>query len=546
MMRVLLLLGLGILFGLGYSALEHVALGDAETKAFRAARVQAELGAAEAEVEWLKLLEQTRGVARAAAGELARRDASEDVEALRPVLLQILDRAGGRGAVALFTPDRRKLLGVAAAGGADLDPTLRAVEDARGSGPVAHLEFLGNRPALIAAAPVMGKGDAPRAILAIGVPIDRRTLVGWAGEGGDAWAALVSTAGDVVATNFEGGISGRIPRNTEVVDVREEGYAVHQRVIYDDGGAVGSAAGFARRDEKGAAEQAKRVRLLYGVIAGLASLLAVALMSISGSAPEPSPLDTGDLASSEPTLPRASKPATPDRAVADLGDNLIAAARMLDSGQRASLPAVRHSESIPALGAPRYSGNPPPPADTEPSVPAASLQAPSVQDQQRAALYERQRTPVSPMPSNPAAGPTYRRGMSPAPPAGGLPSHAPNAPYQPTGTFDGYTPLPMLDEASRTPVPSSMLDHPPRTIGKSTAPESVKAFDEGHYRAAFDEFVGSKKRLGEVIDNISFDGFSAKLRKIEQTLIEKHGCRSVRFQVIVRDKQVSLRPQLVR
>lgn len=539
MMRVLLLLGLGILFGLGYSALEHVALGDAETKAFRAARIQAELGAAEAEVEWLKLLEQTRGVARAAAGELARRDAAEDAEALRPVLLQILDRAGGRGAVALFTPDRRKLLGVAAAGGADLDATLRAVEDARASGPVAHLEFLGNRPALIAAAPVGGKSDAPRSILAVGVPIDRRTMVGWAGEGGDAWAALVSTAGDVVATNFEGGISGRIPRNTEVVDVRDEGYAVHQRVIYDDGGAVGSAAGFARRDEKGAAEQAKRVRLLYGVIAGLAALLAVALMSISGSAPEPGPLETGDLPGTEPGLPRASKPASPDRAVADLGDNLIAAARMLDSGQRASLPAVRHSESIPSLGSPRYSGNPPPAADTEPSVPAASLQAPS----ERAALYDRQRTPVTPMPSNPGAAPTYRRGMSPAPPAGGLPA---NAAYQPTGTFDGYTPLPMLDEASRTPVPSSMLDHPPRTIGKSTAPESTKAFDETHYRAAFDEFVGSKKRLGEVVDNISFDGFSAKLRKIEQTLIEKHGCRSVRFQVIVRDKQVSLRPQLVR
>ncbi|MFO0727037.1 MAG: MXAN_5187 C-terminal domain-containing protein [Myxococcota bacterium] len=545
MMRLLLVLGFALLFGLGYGALERISIQDASVHAERAARAQAELSAAETEVEWLKLVDETRGVARAAAVELGRRavDADLDPEALRPILMQILDRAGGRGSVALFAPDRRKILGVAAAGGQDLDPSLRSVEDARSGGPLAHLEFLGNKPSLIAAAPVLGKGDALRSIIAIGVPIDRRTLSVWAGEGGDSWTALVSTAGDVVATNFEGGITGRIPKNTEVVDVRDDSYAVHQRLVYDDGGAVGAAAGFAKRNEKGAAELARRVRLVYGVIAALALVLAIAMMSLAGNAPsEVEATTTGDLPDRDPTLPRVPKlKSDPSPAAsADMGDNLLAAARMLDAGNRPLLPAVRHSESIVqgSLPPPRYSA--PPAAVTEPSavVPTASVDA-------RPSLNDRARTPVNSGPPGPAGGPTYRRGMSPAPPAGGVPSFTPQAPYTPTGTFDGYTPLPMLDEASRTPVPAGMLDHPPRPIGKPPV-DGTKPFDEAHYRVAFEEFVGNKKRLGEVVDNISFDGFSAKLRKIEQTLIEKHGCRSVRFQVIVRDKQVSLRPQLVR
>ena len=79
-------------------------------------------------------------------------------------------------------------------------------------------------------------------------------------------------------------------------------------------------------------------------------------------------------------------------------------------------------------------------------------------------------------------------------------------------------------------------------------PQPFSATPSGSAGASsgFDEFVGSKRRLGEPVESINFEGFRAKLRKIEQTLIEKHGCRAVRFQVVVRDRQVSLRPQLVR
>ena len=74
----------------------------------------------------------------------------------------------------------------------------------------------------------------------------------------------------------------------------------------------------------------------------------------------------------------------------------------------------------------------------------------------------------------------------------------------------------------------------------------VLPFDESHYKVVFDKFIGSKKDLGEQVAAITYEGFSAKLRKSEEALIDQHGCKAVRFQVLVKDNRVSLRPQLVR
>lgn len=91
-------------------------------------------------------------------------------------------------------------------------------------------------------------------------------------------------------------------------------------------------------------------------------------------------------------------------------------------------------------------------------------------------------------------------------------------------------------------------DEPPQGAPESDATETGRpiAFDEEHYRLVYNEFVGSKVKLGEVVDNITFEGFSSKLRSSERELIHRHKCRAVRFQVMVKDRQVSLRPQLVR
>lgn len=86
----------------------------------------------------------------------------------------------------------------------------------------------------------------------------------------------------------------------------------------------------------------------------------------------------------------------------------------------------------------------------------------------------------------------------------------------------------------------------PRMPAVGAFTDEVEPFDSSHYRAVFEEFVARKRELGEPTENIGLDSFSAKLRVSEGNLIEERGCRAVRFQVIVKDGQVSLRPQLVR
>jgi hypothetical protein len=103
-------------------------------------------------------------------------------------------------------------------------------------------------------------------------------------------------------------------------------------------------------------------------------------------------------------------------------------------------------------------------------------------------------------------------------------------------------------DPSGTPMASSRPYQatPSASQSGSIANREPVAFDEEHYRVVYNEFVGSKARLGEAVDNITFEGFSSKLRSSEKELIDRHGCKAVRFQVLVKDRQVSLRPQLVR
>jgi hypothetical protein len=572
MSRLIVSLGLLVLFALGYTGVERVALSGVDERLGQATDHGAQLVAAQAEVEWLKLLQQTRGVVIAGAEQLAERwpeGNPSDVEAFRADITALLDRAGGRGSVALFAADRRKLLSVAAAGGAELDPTLRAIEDARVSGALAHLEFLGSKPTLIAAAPIGNAKGGARPVVAVSVPIDRRTLGQWATIAGvEAPIALLSSAGDIVLSNVEAGLSGKISKNAMRIAARDDEYAVTQRPLTDDGAVVAIIAGLALRDTGYVAGITKRLRMVYGLLAVVAIVLVLVVGAIgsggravaeaAAAQPGPPPMPPGPPASWLPPP------------VDGASDNVLAAARMLEAS--ASLP--------PALGGSMGSVAPPPreqhpfgmplPGPGAPTPTASYANAPYASLQPAAVEPVRSWAPPAPAPAASQPPVTFGRGMSPAPPY----APGPGAPgYQPTGTYAGYTPLPMLEadpdfmQAQRlsqlgpsVPAPMSMpmpgmtgplggpsmapqggLDARPRTNDLGPRP-----FDEQHYRAAFDEFVSSKMRLGDPVDSISFEGFRDKLAKIEQTLIEKHGCRSVRFQVIVRDRQVSLRPQLVR
>jgi len=78
------------------------------------------------------------------------------------------------------------------------------------------------------------------------------------------------------------------------------------------------------------------------------------------------------------------------------------------------------------------------------------------------------------------------------------------------------------------------------------AKEKPETEEEKYYREMFEEFVRAKKDVGDKVEKLNLDRFVRKLKKQEEVLKAKHGCKGVRFQVTVKNNQVSLRPRIIR
>ncbi len=124
----------------------------------------------------------------------------------------------------------------------------------------------------------------------------------------------------------------------------------------------------------------------------------------------------------------------------------------------------------------------------------------------------------------------------------------PNSPVALPGAATDDQPRSERDPWRNPSVPKMKAVQPPSGVGPAPQPPVLgpAPFDEVHYRSVYQEFVRSKVELGESVENLSYDGFRTKLRNSEESLLDRHGCRAVRFQVLVKDRTVSLRPQLVR
>ncbi|MCC7385709.1 MAG: hypothetical protein IT384_27920 [Deltaproteobacteria bacterium] len=572
MTRVQAATGLLLLFGLGYTGLERAALLLPRSQAEAGAITAARYGAARADLTFGRLLDQARGLTRAAAAELTEADtqraASGDTGAAERALAMLADRAGGNATAAIVKPDGRKV--IAAGGSLEIEPRSRAVRDAR-TAAWALLERWGQNTVLVAAAPLFDGGQRA-SVLVLAIPLDRTMMRAWTlDERVETWAGLASRDGELWASTLDGAPAKIDPETTEI-QAHEQRYVVHARSLEDDGGLAGQIIGFARVDLKPIAEVAGRLRVIFGIIGGSALVLVLVILTLGRRRTEDEEDEERD-GGLEPLPPRASGVPVRAGGSASLVDDLLEGAQ-LGIGAVSSIPPERPPptlsdsprgplRSLPPApvgrGAAPQAASPMPLAFGPP--PAAGLDRPSdlgmllgLGPSTSPAPPPDPFPPPAPPPSRvPAAmgpgpaipgGLTVGRGMSPPPPG----HSAIRTPRPETFGYD-VTPPPQLEPApgssSMSGVPS-MLSTRPAAAPTPGELASYRAFDEDHYRVVYDEFIGSKQRLGESVDNISYDGFTAKLRKSEQALIDKHGCRTVRFQVVVRDRQVSLRPQLVR
>jgi len=81
---------------------------------------------------------------------------------------------------------------------------------------------------------------------------------------------------------------------------------------------------------------------------------------------------------------------------------------------------------------------------------------------------------------------------------------------------------------------------PPEPLPRA-APAGDTPNDEQHFREVFREFLAAKEKCAEASDGLTYDRFAQKLRKNRDALVEKYSCRTVRFQVYVKDGKAALK-----
>ncbi len=154
--------------------------------------------------------------------------------------------------------------------------------------------------------------------------------------------------------------------------------------------------------------------------------------------------------------------------------------------------------------------------------------------------------PPPPPPARPAPPPAPARPPPPAPPR-----PAPRAPVQ--GPPPGLPPIDELGAAMKTPLPSTMPMSGERTMigtgdGSAAAPMprgpvalSPEEQEMEHFREVFTEFVRIKRECLEPVEGLTFDRFLVTLRKNKDALVTRYGCKTVRFQVHVKDGKAALK-----
>ncbi|MFL5347906.1 MAG: MXAN_5187 family protein [Hyalangium sp.] len=65
--------------------------------------------------------------------------------------------------------------------------------------------------------------------------------------------------------------------------------------------------------------------------------------------------------------------------------------------------------------------------------------------------------------------------------------------------------------------------------------------EEFHFQEVFREFVLTRERCSEPSDGLTYDKFVQKLRKNKEQLVQKYACRTVKFQVYVKEGKAALK-----
>ncbi len=97
-----------------------------------------------------------------------------------------------------------------------------------------------------------------------------------------------------------------------------------------------------------------------------------------------------------------------------------------------------------------------------------------------------------------------------------------------------------FDDQTAVASPTEALLRAAREVSQ-VAPNPAEEALEQEFRQVYRDFIETKQACGESTDGITFDKFSGKLRSNRQQLISRYSCKTVKFQVYVKDGKAALK-----
>ncbi len=90
------------------------------------------------------------------------------------------------------------------------------------------------------------------------------------------------------------------------------------------------------------------------------------------------------------------------------------------------------------------------------------------------------------------------------------------------------------------------VDGPSTPAPGRATPSPAGDDTEAPWRGVYEEFLRTRSAQGEVVDGVTWERFRDKLRKNHDLLVQKYACRTVRFQVYVKEGKAALKATPVR
>jgi hypothetical protein len=87
---------------------------------------------------------------------------------------------------------------------------------------------------------------------------------------------------------------------------------------------------------------------------------------------------------------------------------------------------------------------------------------------------------------------------------------------------------------------------PAELLAQATGENRAASEEAAEWLSVYEDFLRTKKQCGELTDGLTFDKFANTLKKNRDALIQRHGCKRVKFSVYVKEGRASLKATPVR